>query len=533
MLTYQFSADFEYFQRDVLIAFRPLFSDHTALNQACTLALVLQEYSIVNQFHCFVGDNATNNDNGLIGGLNEVLDLNLSMDDRVRCAGHIINLIVKASLYGTGAAQFEKELEQAAPKEQFELYRKYGVVGKLHNFVRVVLSSNKRRELFINVQKQMTGDDAVWSFSTLNLIHDGGVRWHSIYRMLLRCRELKDPINRFIKEARRLRSNDGGDGFDPLRDSLDDDEWDEVSELVDYLEMFYEMTRRLEGNASKSGYGSLWQTVVNLQLLEEDLRQKAKAFSHLEESSYLKSCVAHAQTKLTTYWEKIVLKPSISTYCVATILHPQLRITWFKDHWRKHPSWHKKAESSMKAVFQQYLEAEDESARETALSQPSRRKLPAGVADDRWQKTMGVDLSLLTGNKGHKRARKVNELELYYDQLLEDVAAAELEKQQDSKKVPLIERPHDWWRQVGHKAYPTLFKIALDYLSIPATSCDAERAFSTAGRTITLDRNPLTAPTIEALQLQKNWLRNRVVTSSLNDLAKVIDGMAAKAEKEA
>ena len=140
---------------------------------------------------------------------------------------------------------------------------------------------------------------------------------------------------------------------------------------------------------------------------------------------------------------------------------------------------------------------------------------------------MDVDLSLLTGNKGHKCARKVNELELYYDALAEDLA-----KLDPKDKDPLINNPLDWWHQVGCKEYPTLFKIALDFLSIPCTLCDCERAFSTVGRTITNDRNQLGGETIEALQLQKNWLHNKVVKSYLGDLEAVIKGLE-KTAKEA
>jgi hypothetical protein len=79
--------------------------------------------------------------------------------------------------------------------------------------------------------------------------------------------------------------------------------------------------------------------------------------------------------------------------------------------------------------------------------------------------------------------------------------------------------PWRWWLKVGRNKYPTLFKMAVDFLSIPSTSCECERCFSTAGRTIANDRNKLLPSTIEALQLQKNWLKNRVVGSSLIKLS--------------
>jgi hypothetical protein len=111
-------------------------------------------------------------------------------------------------------------------------------------------------------------------------------------------------------------------------------------------------------------------------------------------------------------------------------------------------------------------------------------------------------------HKGHKRARKANELDLYYAALAEDVAVID-----PREKDPLVNRLLLWWRQIGCKEYPTLFKIALGYHSISCTSCDCERAFGTAKRTSTGGRNQLGASTIEAQQLQKNWLRNEVVNS--------------------
>ena len=75
--------------------------------------------------------------------------------------------------------------------------------------------------------------------------------------------------------------------------------------------------------------------------------------------------------------------------------------------------------------------------------------------------------------------------------------------------------PQLQWLKVGRSKYPVLFKMAVDFLSIPSTSCECERCFSTAGRTITNDRNSLSASTVEAIQLQKNWLKNGVVECPL------------------
>jgi hypothetical protein len=138
---------------------------------------VIREYNFESKFNCFVGDNATNNDKRLISYLNkESAILNLSTEHRIRCAGHNISLIVKATIYGAGVSKFEQQLAQAAPIEQFKLYQQHGVVSKLHNFVRAVCASHKRRELFVSTFNNLGEEDPVWKLVKLQLLQDGGVR---------------------------------------------------------------------------------------------------------------------------------------------------------------------------------------------------------------------------------------------------------------------------------------------------------------------------------------------------------------------
>ena len=62
-------------------------------------------YNFESNFNCLVGDNATNNDKKLIRLLNrESATLCLGVQHRIRCAGHIIDLVVKATLYDEGVS---------------------------------------------------------------------------------------------------------------------------------------------------------------------------------------------------------------------------------------------------------------------------------------------------------------------------------------------------------------------------------------------------------------------------------------------
>lgn len=61
--------------------------------------------------------------------------------------------------------------------------------------------------------------------------------------------------------------------------------------------------------------------------------------------------------------------------------------------------------------------------------------------------------------------------------------------------------------QVNESEFPTLFKIALDYLPIQASSVPCERVFSSAKETDTLKRNRIHPVLMEALQTLKFSLK--------------------------
>jgi hAT family C-terminal dimerisation region len=70
--------------------------------------------------------------------------------------------------------------------------------------------------------------------------------------------------------------------------------------------------------------------------------------------------------------------------------------------------------------------------------------------------------------------------------------------------------PITWWDVLGQQ-FPSIRQWAFDTLACPATSCECERAFSSAKRLITSDRNSLGDELIEALECLKAWWDNGLV----------------------
>jgi hypothetical protein len=131
---------------------------------------------------------------------------------------------------------------------------------------------------------------------------------------------------------------------------------------------------------------------------------------------------------------------------------------------------------------------------------------------------MAVDLHHLINTK-NKRQRRVGQVEEYFESLVTDLITA------IDRDLELLDGPWQWWLQVGHNRYPILFKVATNFLSILSTSCDCRRAFSSARRTITYNRNSLHGNTVEAIQLQKGWLRRGVMKSSLLEVEKYVQNL--------
>lgn len=75
--------------------------------------------------------------------------------------------------------------------------------------------------------------------------------------------------------------------YDRSTDTITNDGWAEIGLFSDFLVHFYEITRRVEGNQSKSGVGSLRQATTNLQHLNDVLPEMVEEAANEARNSYL------------------------------------------------------------------------------------------------------------------------------------------------------------------------------------------------------------------------------------------------------
>jgi hypothetical protein len=258
--------------------------------------------------------------------------------------------------------------------------------------VNAVCAFYKHRELFSSVQLGVN-NELLYSFNTLELCQDGSVCWNSVYLKLLCCLEPKEHINRFIRRHSSHEASDNNLNYSSLTNAITEDAWDDIKALLNFLEAPYQMTKRLEGNNSSNGFGSLWQTLPNLQALWVHFEEARKQ----ENSEFMANAVTLGFKKLNTYFITLIYEPDISYYTITTALNSALSLNWFLAQWKHYPQWVTKAQKLLKKVFDDYVKQNAASDNDKLREPPSsQRKLPAS---DLYSRATAVNTHLLTGSK--------------------------------------------------------------------------------------------------------------------------------------
>ena len=223
------------------------------------------------------------------------------VEKRLRCMGHVLNLIAEAYLFGQDAKSFAEDFKKAGKPERRKLWRDRGVLGKLHNLVAHVMASGKRTDLFQMLQTTVNegiAADKIWK-----LVLDGGIRWNATYSMIRRAIELRQALDIYARDLKRSTDAEYLEIW--KNDCLNNEEWETLELIRDHLEPLFRLTKDLEGNASlkevagKASHGALWEV---LPTFEKGL----KHFEELEKQAKRGEFGGdiRIQTSITLAWQK-------------------------------------------------------------------------------------------------------------------------------------------------------------------------------------------------------------------------------------
>jgi hypothetical protein len=210
---------------------------------------ILQEFGIARQLGTIVGDNASTNDT-LCRTISNFLKKEFPRDpewiarqQRIRCMGHMINLVVQAFLFPNkdelveletydDQEELDKEIEEQSRAERKSKIRTIlGPLGKLHNIVVHIRSSPQRTAAF---EKE----------AGRRIPLDNRTRWNSWFNMLNAVFEntqgIPNHIDQYCSEHSEQLSSD----------ELSSNEWTQLRTIHQYLTPFAEVTLRAEGRTA-------------------------------------------------------------------------------------------------------------------------------------------------------------------------------------------------------------------------------------------------------------------------------------------
>ncbi|KAJ3454766.1 hypothetical protein MRS44_013366 [Fusarium solani] len=483
-----------------LLDLPPLKGPHSGENIAKVLSTVIDFYDVSPIIGFFMMDNATSND-VCIQELAEQYPT-IRRENRLRCVGHMLNLIVKALLFGQGVSKLEKQLGAASDDERFEIWRKQNCIGKLHNFCVWINRSDQRRERLKQYILRAYDEGSIEHLYTRVLV-DGGISWNSVYSMIERALKLRHAIDLFFLNYRHV----GAEGYDISQDILTPQDWADLDHFLNILKPFKDLAKRMEGRANKAGsegsHGSLHETLESLDVLFKKLQEAGKfADDHPDVvSTYYSHAIDAARIKLEEYFG---LTDATPAHRCAVALHPANKFTYFELEWSHNKQWIGGAKRVVQEVFAQYeaaaaevdlmdgarQEEELEELEEEAIADNSVTLDPLQQARKRRQR---LAVTAMSATRGKKRAKLTSEL----DEFMARTNKADLD----------VEDPLEWW--VRHASdYPILSKMAFDLFSCPAMSAECERVFSQTKTVITDERNRLSSDTVAAIECQKHLLRS-------------------------
>ena len=327
-------------------------------------------------------------------------------------------------------------------------------------------------------------------------------RWNSYHDTFLRAVVLRGPIDsiaqymidKYEKEAAPLRARRKKVPLPPpvvAAGALNDYDWGVINNYIEILSPIRDATKMLEARGRSGLHGAIWEVIPTLDWLLKLFEEKKDRVVNATLDDYPDQDAIEDHyainlnrgwLKLQKYFEKLDDTP---VYYAAVLLHPRYKL-FCQNAWADHPEWLIKGDASFKKLWLQYIERPSPSSNTPSAHLPSRRAHASSARDD-----------YIRANTSRVAQSSINASDEY----------------EAWKTLPPLPDDHPlandpilyWWQE--RTTRPKLAQMALDILTIPATSDDCERAFSEAGDLLEPRRSKLRPDIIAALQCNRSYSR--------------------------
>jgi hypothetical protein len=521
--------DNTFHKRNTLLGMREMEGAHSGANIQATLWKVLEELELQRgpKLGYFMLDNASSNTTALttlehrLENPGDPSSFFSAAERRLHCFGHILNLIARRILYGTGVNvevgqdTLTMEEETLAIQKERDLivqWRKLGPLGKLRNIVTYVRGSPQRIQRFLAIRIHTTEADneiQTASAAELLLVAENDTRWNSTFAMIERGLKLQNNVNFFVTTTPDLHA-----------DALDAADWTVLKELIQILQPFEKATKALEGRAENGIHGTIGEVLPALIGLKKKLTARYDEYKSRRDhgkEEHLKTAFKILETSVNNgldHLDKYIkITTEIPVYLAAIVLDPRLKWEGLENITRlEHPTltsyaeWVQNAKCQVQSLWEQQYKGDDTEESPNHMSSPEEASidfLHALIMDVARAPPPLPEAGAPSSTKGKGRKGQGGrrpKTSIGAAQVVDDTSTLDeyqrwLKEARDATVTDLIE----YWK-FKRSSYPRLALMALEILTIPAMSAEVERVFSSAKQTITDRRARLKVDIIEACE---------------------------------
>ena len=286
---------------------------------------------------------------------------------------------------------------------------------------------------------------AINNESDLKIILDCETRWNSTYEMLKVAIKLKKSLTQQAEKETFIE--------------ISDDDWKNVSLIIDILEPFKVATEEICGDKHVL-MSQLYPVFITIKDHLNDCEKQNKYFQY-------KCEIQQMNVKYDQYWE--IMKPLA---IIANGSDPRFKMDLMNRADKLYFS------NKLEEIYTHYFN------KSTTIIQSPTNSSQSSTSN----RTLTLTEQLLIKKK------------------LISTSADEIENYVSSPRASLKTETLHWWQR-NKKSYPVLSDIAKDYLSSAPSSTASERSFSTSGNIITIERSNLL--TEKAAKLVQLWSWNK------------------------
>ncbi len=231
--------------RTIILGMQRLYGPHSGEIMAPLIIKVLKIYELGPRLGFCVLDNAGDNDTALrsIQVYLASLGINWNADaHRLRCFGHIINLVANAF---TANKPLKPGREPGVPKPiKDPLAPKWtrpdDAITHLHEIVKFITASSQRIEEFQEINQAHLDEDV------LQPVRDNDTRWFSVYLMLLRAVKLRNSFDLFVSRHNTPKPREK----DLSAHVMTAEDWAYCTDIIQFMQPFFLLVKDLEGKSS-------------------------------------------------------------------------------------------------------------------------------------------------------------------------------------------------------------------------------------------------------------------------------------------